>query len=57
MVQFYSTVTIYADTGIRLKEFMDKHPGKYATLTKFVDAAVNEKLAIEEADSNGQKEN
>lgn len=43
MVQFYTTVTIYADTGIRLKEFLDTHK-EYTSITKFIDAAVNEKL-------------
>lgn len=48
MVTFYSTVNMYADTGIRMKEFLDKHPNRFKNTTTFVDAAVNEKIDREE---------
>lgn len=54
-MQFYSTVTIYAETGIRLKEYMDKHPEKYSTITKLCDAAVNDKLDRLEGESNAKE--
>jgi len=48
MVTFYSTVNMFADTGIRMKEFLDKHPKRFKNTTTFVDAAVNEKITREE---------